>query len=122
MQTVWDIDQGVAMLYVARDKEGRIREMHPAPHGDAQEALPADNAEVLEFINERWRQNEMLQLDLDFIRVIEDLIELLIAKKVILVTDLPPQIQEKLMRRKIARQQITLEESVGMQGDDIIPI
>ena len=110
------------MLYVARDKEGRIREMHPAPHGDAQEALPADNAEVLEFINERWRQNEMLQLDLDFIRVIEDLIELLIAKKVILVTDLPPQIQEKLMRRKIARQQITLEESVGMQGNDIIPI
>lgn len=96
--------------------------MHPSPRGDAQEELPADNAEVLEFINERWRQNEMLQLDLDFIRVIEDLVELLIAKKVILITDLPPQIQEKLMRRKIARQQISLEESVGMQGNDIIPI
>ncbi len=110
------------MLYVARDKEGRIREMHPAPHGDAQEELSPDNPEVLEYINEHWRQNEMLKLDLDFIRVIEDLIELLIAKKVILITDLPPQIQEKLMRRKIARQQISFEESVGMQGDDIIPI
>lgn len=110
------------MLYVARDKDGQIREMHPSPRGDAQEPLPADNAEVLEFINERWRQNEMLQLDLDFIRVIEDLIELLIAKQVIIITDLPPQIQEKLMRRKIARQQISLPETGGLPGDDIIPI
>lgn len=110
------------MLYVARDKEGRIREMHPSPRGEASEELPADNPEVLEFINERWRQNEMLQLDLDFIRVIEDLVELLIGKKVILITDLPPQIQEKLLRRKIARQQIQLPETHSLVENDIIPI
>jgi NAD dependent epimerase/dehydratase family enzyme len=37
------------MLYVARDGDGRICDLHPMPLGDAKEALPADNAEVLQF-------------------------------------------------------------------------
>lgn len=110
------------MLYVARDGEGRICEMHPMPFGEAREALPADNAEVLQFIHERWRQNELAELDRDFVRVIEDTIELLIAKDLILFTDLPPKVQEKLLRRKEVRQQTHYEGRFGADGDDIIPI
>jgi len=110
------------MLYVARDGEGRISELHPMPLGNANEALPADNPEVLQFIHERWRQNELDALDRDFVRVIEDTIELLIAKDLILFTDLPPKVQEKLLRRKEVRQLRHYDGHFGSGGDDIIPL
>jgi hypothetical protein len=92
------------------------------PLGNAGEALPADNPEVLQFIHERWRQSELDQLDRNFVRVIEDTIELLIAKDLILFTDLPPKVQEKLLRRKEVRQLRHYEGNFGTGGDDIIPI
>lgn len=110
------------MLYVARDEAGRICEMHPMPIGDAQEALTADNVEVLQFIHERWRENELTQLDREFVRVIEDTIELLISKEIIMFTDLPPKVQEKLLRRKEVRERLHFEGGLGPAGDDIIPI
>ena len=110
------------MLYVARDGNGTICEMHPTPTGNAGEALPADHPEVLQFIHERWRQNELHELDRDFVRVIEDTIELLIAKDLIMFTDLPPKVQEKLLRRKEVRQSRHYEGLIGTGGDDIIPL
>ncbi len=110
------------MLYVARNSDGVICEVHSMPLGDAQEAVPADHAEALQFIHERWRQNELNELDRDFVRVIEDTIELLIAKDVILFTDLPPKVQEKLLRRKEIRQKKHYQGHFGAGGDDIIPI
>ena len=58
------------MLYVSRDSQGNISELHPMPVGAAKEGLEADNPEVLQFIHERWRQNELTSLDRDFVRVI----------------------------------------------------
>lgn len=110
------------MLYVARDDEGRIVELHPVPVGNARETVPADNPEALQFIHERWRENELAQLDRDFVRVIEDTIELLIAKGLILFTDLPPKVQEKLLRRKEIRQKMNYDGELGTGGDDIIPL
>lgn len=110
------------MIYVARDGAGNICELHPAPQGDVSEGLPADHPEVLQFIHERWRQNELHELDRDFVRVIEDTIELLIAKDLIMFTDLPPKVQEKLMRRKEVRQTRHYEGPFGKGGDDIIPL
>jgi hypothetical protein len=111
------------MLYVARDSSGNICELHPMPLGMAQEALPADNPEALQFIHERWRRNELSELDRDFVRAIEDTIELLIAKEIILFTDLPPRVQEKLLRRKEIRGQTHYAGNYGSDADsDIIPI
>ncbi|UCV02562.1 hypothetical protein [Dechloromonas denitrificans] len=111
------------MLYVARDGAGQIRELHPMPLGEAQEAVAADNPEALQFIHERWRQNELSELDRDFIRAIEDTIELLIAKEIILFTDLPPRVQEKLLRRKEIRGQTHYAGNYGTTDDsDIIPL
>lgn len=110
------------MLYVARDAQGKISELHPVPLGSASEALPADNPEVLQYIHDRWREHEMNSLDRDFVRVIEDTIELLIAKRIILFTDLPPKVQEKLLRRKELRQMTGIDGRFGAGGDDIIPL
>jgi len=108
------------MLYVARDAEGKISELHPVPLNGATEELPADNPEVLQFIHERWRESQLNELDRDFVRVIEDTIELLIAKGIILFTDLPPKVQEKMMRRKEVRQANAFDSGYG--SNDIIPL
>lgn len=111
-----------SMLFVARDSDGNICDIHPMPLGEAREGLAADHPEVLQFIHERWRSNELDKLDRDFVRVIEDTIELLIAKDLILFTELPPKVQEKLLRRKEVRQQRHYEGNFGVGGDDIIPL
>lgn len=110
------------MLYVSRDSAGQICELHPMAVGDAHEALPADNPEVLQFIHERWRQNELDQLDREFVRVIEDMIELLMSKDLILFTDLPPKVQEKLLRRKEIREKQYDDGAFRMGNDDIIQL
>jgi hypothetical protein len=108
------------MLYVARDSQGRISELHPMPFAGAKEGLPADNAEVLQFIHARWRQNELADLDREFVRAIEDTIELLITKGVILFTDLPGRVQDKLLRRKEIRSQTNFSPVYSDDSNDVI--
>ena len=110
------------MLYVARDGNGLICELHPMPVGNAQEEMTADNPEVLQFIHERWRESQHTELDRDDVRVIEDTNELLISKEIILSTDLPPKVQEKLLRRKEVRELTNYEGTMGSGGDDLIPL
>lgn len=109
------------MLYVARDSEGNIREIYPVAMGDARETLPADHPDVLQFVHQRWRRHELETLDRDFIRAIEDVIELLMAKNLILFTDLPAKVQEKLLRRREVRQQTNYPGFLS-GDDDIIPL
>lgn len=47
--------------------------------------------------------DEFSGLDADFIRVVEDLIDVLIEKGVLRITDLPPGAQRKLTARKHLR-------------------
>lgn len=56
------------------------------------------------------------ELDSDFIRVLEDLIDALITNGVLRLTDLPPQALEKINQRKRARAQ--LRESLDLLDDD----
>ncbi|HBT33301.1 MAG TPA: hypothetical protein DEB15_10955 [Pusillimonas sp.] len=59
---------------------------------------------------------ELSDLDADFIRVLEDLIDALIANGALRLTDLPPQALEKLQQRKNARQR--LRNSLNLLDDD----
>lgn len=61
-------------------------------------------------------QQELTNLDIEFIRVLEDLIEALLANGVLRLTDLPPQALEKLSKRKRARQR--LRDSLDLIADD----
>jgi len=111
------------MFYVARDSNGKIREAYTEPQEQAAETLPDDHPEILQFVHERWRENELDALDRDFVRVIEDVIQLLTAKGVFLFTDLPPRVQEKLLRRKEVRGQTHYAGYIDDNPDgDIIQI
>ena len=110
------------MIYVARNSSGEICEIHQEATPAAREALPADNPEVLSFIHDHSKRHELAEMDRDFVRVIEDMVELLIAKDVILFTDLPPKVQEKFLRRREVRQSLNFNTQFGSDESDIIPL
>ena len=61
----------------------------------------------------------LARMDVDFIRVLEDLIDILVAKGVINLTDLPPQALDKLSQRRRVRRR--LRDALDLiEGDDDI--
>lgn len=59
---------------------------------------------------------ELSQLDADFIRVLEDLIDVLVANGTLRLTDLPAEALEKLSRRKQTRTR--LRDALDLIDDD----
>jgi hypothetical protein len=95
------------MFYVQRDAHGQLLRVEAAAYAEASETLPADNHEI-----QTWFANAAVesslralrQSDLDMVRVLDDLIQVLTSKGVIRVTDLPEAAQAKLADRTSARQ------------------
>lgn len=94
------------MFYVQRDIDGELLRVEAAPYEDYTEMLPADHAQIQEWFSDVQVENSLKQLkqsDLDMIRVLEDLIEVLTSKGVFSITDLPVGAQSKLLSRSTAR-------------------
>ena len=95
------------MPYVLRDAQGAIESLHrQPPHGEAGEALDADDPELAAFLGQ---ETGFGRLDADFVRVIEDVIDTLIARHVINLTDLPDRAQAKLLARKAYRERSAVD-------------
>lgn len=60
------------------------------------------------------------RLDADFVRVLEDVIDTLIARHVINITDLPDQAQAKLFARKSFRERAG-RNALSLFGDETWP-
>ncbi|WP_019561132.1 MULTISPECIES: hypothetical protein [Caldimonas] len=113
------------MPFVARNAHGVVVSLHRQPTPETQEFLPDDHPEVQGFLGHTGsspqRQASFETLDADFVRVLEDLIDVLIARNVIRVTDLPPEAQGKLFSRKRfrdnqARNALTLFDPAALEG------
>ena len=63
-------------------------------------------------------QANLYQSDLDFVRVLEDLIQLLINKNYILFTELPTKAQEKMTKRQGLRGEINNQLDLLSEDDD----
>ena len=106
------------MPYVERDPQGRISALTASP-GSSGEQLPLEHPEVLQFLSAAEGRApgdissaEMLLSDLKLIRVIEDVIDLLIAKRVIIFSELPLPVQQKILQKRGKR-----EKMFGGGGD-----
>lgn len=66
------------------------------------------------------KKHVLSELDADFIRVLEDLIDALIANGTLRLTDLPQEALDKLHQRKRARQQ--LRNPLDLLDDNDDPI
>ncbi|MES2821637.1 MAG: tryptophan synthase subunit beta [Pseudomonadota bacterium] len=95
------------MFYVQRDGQGQLVRVEAAGFTDMTGSLADDDQEVLAWFASRTVETSLLQLqqsDLVMIRVLDDLIQLLMKKGVIRITDLPGAAQSKLMNRTQARE------------------
>ena len=95
------------MPYIHRNAAGTLISLHREADAGASEHLPDEHPEVQAFVG---RSGEFEQLDADFIRVLEDLIDLLIRNRVINATDLPSDARKKLFARKGLRSPTALGE------------
>jgi len=115
------------MPYVSRDAAGLITGIFLRPQSNVTEFLPNDHADILRFFGGVVPQvltNDALidltQSDIDFIRVIEDLIDVLIDKNVITFTDLPSKVREKIVNRLDARGRLAGTNDIVVSDNGIL--
>ncbi|MCL1860806.1 MAG: hypothetical protein FWG52_04630 [Proteobacteria bacterium] len=111
-----------ALIYARKNADGRIVALSRDPDGLTDPgwgSLPDDDPEVLDFIEELAGQNEsddaLRDSDLSFVRVLEDVIDLLIERSIIRFTDLPLPAQTKLLQRRDRRKQ---QQGLKLFGDE----
>ena len=105
------------MPFIRRNAQGTIDSLHRRD-GGGQEFLPDDHPDVRAFVGAAAAPGDAFaSLDADFIRVIEDVIDTLISKNVINITDLPIEAQTKLFGRKGYRERAT-KDALKLFGDD----
>ncbi len=93
------------MPFVSRNALGQIDSIHRHESDGAREFLADDHPDVQAFVGVAPVQPEEFgRLDADFVRVLEDVIDTLIIKNVINITDLPAEAQAKLFARKSFRE------------------
>jgi hypothetical protein len=114
----------VFMLYAKRDQNGNITALETKANAQAKEPVSTDNPEVLEFLNKHSESTDLKQIltesDVKLARVVEDLIELLIDKNIIMLTELPEAAQLKLVSRQRVRNAIQGEDELMVGEDDIL--
>jgi len=110
------------ILYAKKNTEGRIVALSRSPDDRADPAwsiVPDGAPEVLSFIEElaghAAPDNAFRDSDLSFVRVLEDVIDLLIERGVIRFTDLPLPAQTKLLQRRNHRRQ---QQGLQLLGDE----
>ena len=104
------------MPYVHRSANGEIDSLHRAPTLDAAEFVDSADMDLQRFVSDQVAPSAFGRLDADFVRVLEDVIDTLIVKNVINITDLPEQAQAKLFARKSFRERVT-RHSLKLFGD-----
>ena len=92
------------MPFVQRDPDGRIESVHRHADAPGSEFVAEGDSELLAFIGADAAAGEFDQLDAGFVRVLEDVIDTLLIKNIINITDLPEHAQAKLFARKSFRE------------------
>jgi len=108
------------MPYAYRDADGNIIAVYEQPVEGCDE-VTADDPALRAFVMKNMpgaQGDDWVQSDLALARVLEDLIELLIDKKLIMFTDFPAGAQKKLLERRGLRKEFSYVEDLFVGGED----
>lgn len=112
------------MAYVERDQQGKIIAVYDKPQTGAEENLSIDSAELMAFLGNSASVDDaravLTTSDTTLIRVLEDLINTLIDKNVIMFTDLPLAAREKLAQREKIRGHLNSLDNLMDDGQGIL--
>ena len=105
------------MVFIKRDEKGQICAIYNQQTPTVTEQADIKSTELADFLISCDKESylKFLQSDLEFIRVIEDVIVVLIEKNLITLTDFPPTVIDKLLTRQSVRNkyEIFSNESFG---------
>jgi hypothetical protein len=92
-------------MFVMRNEEGKIIAVSREAMPGIAESLAADDPSLMQYLRDVGvsTRTALEASDLEVIRVLEDLIEVLISRGVIQFTDLPEAAQNKLLKRRSIR-------------------
>lgn len=109
------------MLYVKRNTKGEIIAVQQDAENPEMEIKQSVDDEILKFLGRDEVNGSILHIlastDAKVIRILEDLIDLLVRKNIIMFTELPEAAQVNLRERQQIRQKIGKESIIV---DDII--
>lgn len=112
-------DRIPTMPYVKRDAQGLVVHAALQP-GEGLTAIASDAPELQDFMRSMGLEhNPLEQSDMRLVRVLEDLIDLLIARDLIRFTDLPQAAQEKLLERQSLRRSLNALNLLGSENETI---
>lgn len=95
------------MPYVMRDDQGKIIAVSQVQDEVLHEQLPGSDPELIGFLNSVGDTTVSLgATDQGFVRVLEDLINVLVEKDVILFADLPEDARKKILDRQRLRSEL----------------
>lgn len=103
------------MIYIKRNADNKIEDIRFTPNPDYEFSSLFD-PEIKEFIEET-QNAELIKkilktMDLEMVRVIEDLVDILVDRRLILFTDLPEPVQNKLLFKRSIRENLAPETSM----------
>lgn len=105
------------MPFVKRDGQGAVIAVSQHSGVGFGEELPKEHPAIAAFFDRFGGEVSSLEdTDRDLVRVLEDLVDVLIAKGLIRFTDLPGQAQQKILRRQQLR--VEIGDSLNLIGDD----
>ena len=112
------------MVYVDRDEKGHIIGVFNSPKSDDSQYISPQAPELIEFLGQSNRQEDIQTIltasDMAMVRVIEDLVNTLIDKGVILFTDLPEAAQQKLVPREKIRHHLSSLENLMNEDEGLL--
>jgi hypothetical protein len=113
------------MPYVMRNAEGRIIAVL-SEEVEGAELVAANDQDLQNFLQtdspEQRAQRELRESDFGLIRVIEDLIDVLIERGVIMFTDFPEPVQRKLLERRGKRKEFSyMDDLFNEESSDFLP-
>ncbi|WP_104203755.1 tryptophan synthase subunit beta like protein [Billgrantia saliphila] len=101
-------------MFIKRDDSGRVAQVSHEETEECHEYMPSSSPELQLFLSGDAESLALTKSDLAFVRVLEDVINVLMDKGVISFTDLPEPAQQKLLDRQSLRQRMN---SVGLMSD-----
>ena len=103
-------------MYIERSADGKIIGLRKEPGPNSAEVKSLSDQEVVEFLEQNLESDKLKillsQTDMSFIRLLEDLIDLLMKKNIVILTEFPEKAQEKLIGRKRIREKISSQNLV----------
>ncbi|MFP1724330.1 tryptophan synthase subunit beta [Lonsdalea quercina] len=96
------------MFYILRDNDGNLVRVEPVPFEGMNGELLQDSVEAQAWMNNQQSilssLEQLRNSDLEMVRVLEDLIQVLTQKGLLNITDFPQAAQLKLIQRAQARE------------------